>query len=222
MYTFSEWLSGSAQGYKPSLNHLKPSIPLLVSACSFHSSKGRNFVLLQKLQPITSGAPAQPHIPLVKGCCHLPGLCPTHRAFMKSLMSVIQLRSPEKPLRSKWEVTGSWERSRETWQDCCCMWQRGLELPVSEGYREERENLEKWHSESSSHPAAGMANWRQTHEFYWVLPSSSAWPTHHPEYTWQRITLLGAGGCPQAPAGDLCPKTAAGVGSFCRWKQGLG
>lgn len=32
---------------------------------------------------------------------------------------------------------------QETWQDCCCMWQRGLELPVSEGYREERENLEK-------------------------------------------------------------------------------
>lgn len=75
-------------------------------ACSSHNSKATNFLPLQKSQPIASSAPAQshPHIPLVNRGCHLPGL---RHAFIKSLMSVIQLMSPEKQLHSKWKVTRS-------------------------------------------------------------------------------------------------------------------
>lgn len=47
----------------------------------------------------------------------------------------------------------------------------------------ERESGEVRFLESSSHPATGKTNWRQKHEFYWVILSSSALPTHHPEYT---------------------------------------
>lgn len=78
--------------------------------------------------------------------------------------------------------------------------------PRGDGERErERESEEVRLLESTSHPA-GKANWRQKFDFYWVTLSSSALPTHHPKYTWQNITLLGAGGCPWAPPGHPCPK----------------
>lgn len=83
-------------------------------ACSSHNSKASNFLPLQKSQPIASGAPAQPQprILLVNRGCHLPGLRPGRHAFIKSLMSMIQLTSPEKPLHRKWKVTRSWDSSR--------------------------------------------------------------------------------------------------------------
>lgn len=83
-------------------------------ACSSHNSKAPNFLPLQKSQPIASGAPAQPQprILLVNRGCHLPGLRPGRHAFIKSLMSMIQLTSPEKPLHRKWKVTRSWDSSR--------------------------------------------------------------------------------------------------------------
>lgn len=108
--------------------------------------------------------------PLVKGC-NLPGLHPTHHALMKTLMSIIQLTSPEKPLQCKWEVTRSWARRT---QNCYCTW--GWAVCVQGVTGRERKSGELRLLESSSHPATGKTNWRQNHEFYWVILSSSALP----------------------------------------------
>lgn len=162
-------------------------------ACSSHNSKAPNFLPLQKSQPIASGAPAQPQprILLVNRGCHLPGLRPGRHAFIKSLMSMIQLTSPEKPLHRKWKVTRSWDSSRGGTAEgrpargygrpvtargkigLICLhlgggggWRGGMQ-------RGERESGAARLLESSSHPAAGKANRRRTRAFYRVILSSS-------------------------------------------------
>lgn len=180
---------------------------------------------------MVSGAPAQPQpcIPPLNRGCHLPGLLPGRHTFMKSLMSVIQLTSPEKPLHGKWKVTRSWDSSRGGTAEgrpagghgrpVTPCGQNGFDLPMSGGAMErdaggEKEPGEVRLLESSLCPTAGKANRRWTHAFYRVIPSSSVLSicsTMAP-ITSKRLTAQLAvpcwrhRGCSPTPPGGPCPK----------------
>lgn len=162
-------------------------------ACSFHSSKDRNFVLLQKLQPITSRAPS-------------------HTSSGQGLQSA---RAPSHPPRSyedpdehnsiniTWEATpvqmrGDKELSEE---DIELLLHMGLSClcPRGDG---EREKI--WRTETLR-KLFPPCHWKDKLEAKpWVLLGYSVIKCF--ACTWQSITLLEAGGCPWAPPADLCPK----------------
>lgn len=183
--------------------HLKPSIPLLLLACSFHSSKGRNFVLLQKLQPISSRAPS--HISSGQGL--QSARTPSHPP-----------RSYEDPdehnsINITWEATPVQMRGdkelRE--EDTELLLHMGLSClcPRGDGEREKfwrTETLRKlfppcrWKGKLEAKP------W-----VHWVILSSSAFPACHPGSIWQNITLLGAGDA-HGPHQQICAQNSCRSG----------
>lgn len=149
-------------------------------------------------------------------------------------MSVIQLTSPGKPLHRKWEVTRSWDRSRETRRGAAgpgdaaelflhvAKW--GWAACVRGVMGKEREKERIWRSETFRKHFPPCWEGKLEAKIWFLLGYSfiECFAYASPQVHLTEHHLAGGRGMPMGSTRTSMPKRAAGVGSFCRWKQGLG